>query len=256
MEPAYGSYEYLMREVGAILGYGRDYDSWSHEKRGVANAVVQRGVRDFYNPVPLEGEKYAHAWSFLSPVRQLTTVADTWKYDLPKDFAMLDGPITFEIDQDVITTDIRIVSEYEIRRKQIDSDTTGVPTMAAVVPGDVPGRWKLFFWVTPDDAYTLEYRCQLNPPDLSVEDPMPYGGVEHVRTVLESCLKCAEEEKSVRGGVHAEQFMQRLAASVSHDRKVVCPRVMKRAQGWGTQRHYGEELYIMPPVEYDGTEWD
>jgi len=254
---AYGSYEYLMREVGAVLGYGRNADTWSHEQRGTANAVVQRGVRDFYSPVPLEGEKYAHQWSFLSPVRQLTTVSGTYKYTLPADFAMLDGPITFEPDQSVLYEPIRVVSDYEVRRRQQESDYTGRPTLAALVPSELPGRTELHFWTTPDDEYVLEYRCQVSPVDLSETNPMPYGGKTHAAAIIESCLKTAVDEKHVRGGTHGEQYKQRLAASVSHDRKVMCPRTLGRGVMSDGRDHgfYSRELDV-DVTTYDGVEWD
>lgn len=253
----YGTYGYLLQEVGAILGYGRNYDTWNREKRGIADAVIQRGVRAFYTPVPLPGEKYGHEWSFLRPIRQLVTVADTWQYDLPKDFAMLDGPITFAADQSILYQPIAVVPEFEVRKRQQETATTGRPTLAAVVAKGEPGIYQIHFWTTPDDEYTLEYPCKINPLELSEENPWPYGGTQHMQTVLESCLKCAEEEKQVARGQHADEFVTRLAASVSHDRKLMCPRSLglnrdrSRILNAGDRRELDQEI-----VTYAGTEWD
>lgn len=257
VEYAYGSYDYLMREVGALLGYGRNTDTWSHEQRGVADAVVQRGVRAFYTPVPLPGEKSAHEWSFLRPVKQLTTVASTYKYDLPPDFAMLDGPITYKPDQTVFYQTIDVVSELVIRERQVDTSTTGRPTLAAIIPSALPRRYEIHFWVTPDAAYVLEFPCQVNPQDLSAENQYPYGGVEHSQTILESCLAVAEEEKAVRGGPHSGQYMQRLAASVSHDRKLMCPRSIGRNTDRADYSYRLDRREIDQDVTlYQSQEWD
>lgn len=255
VEYQYGSYEHLLSEVGAVLGYGRNIDAWSREKRGTANACVQQGVRNFYAPVPLENEKYAHEWSFLRPIRQLTTVASTYIYELPSDFAALDGPITFEPDQSVLYQPIAVVGEYEVRRRQQDTITTGRPTIAAIVPSSNPGRYEIHFWVTPDAAYTLEYRCQVNPLDLSEANQFTHGGTAHVQTVLASCLRAAEEEKQVSQGPHAKEFARRLAASISSDRRLMCPRSI------GTNRDRSEDTYDRRELDaevvtYEGSEWD
>jgi hypothetical protein len=251
----YGSYEHLLSETGAVLGYGRNIDSWTREKRGTANACVQQGIRSFYAPVPLEGEKYAHEWSFLRPRRQLTTVESTYVYVLPPDFAALDGPITFTPDQSVLYDPIQVVSEYELRRRQQETDTTGRPTIAALVTSAIPGRYELHFWLTPDDAYVLDYVCQINPVDLSESNPLPHGGLVHVQTILEACLKAAEEEKQVASGPHAREYVRRLAASISADRKLMCPRSI------GRNRDRSEDTYDRRAVDadvvlYAGSEWD
>lgn len=255
VKQGYGSYGYFLQEVGAILGYGRNFDTWNREKQGVADAVIQRGVRAFYTPVPLEGETYGHEWSFLRPVRQLVTEADVYQYDLPADFAMLDGPITFAADQSILYQPIQVVSEYEVRKRQQDTDTTGRPTLAALVPKEARG-WQIHFWVTPDSAYTLDYVCKINPLELSEANPWPYGGTEHAQTILESCLKCAEEEKQVAQGQHAGEFLKRLAASVSQDRRRMCPRSLglnrDRSGCWYKDKRELDTAITM----YDSQEWE
>lgn len=253
--PKYGSYDYLMAEVGAVLGHGRNVGTWSKEQQGVANAVVQRGVREFYAPAPLPGKEQAHEWSFLRPIRQLTLESGTYKYDLPKDFAMLEGPLTFEPDQSTLYQPIRIVAEYEIRKRQQDTTTSGRPTIAALVAQPDGEGYQLWFWTTPDDSYTLEYVCQINPLDLSDENQMPYGGTVHYQTILEACLWKAEEEKQVAEGLHARAYEKRLAASISHDQRLMCPRSVGKNSARGSYRYDRRQL-DMDVVTYDGSEWD
>lgn len=234
----YGSYAYLMREVGSLMGYGRNSDAWTPEKRSIADGIVQRGVRSFYVPTVLPGDKYAHEWSFLRPVRTLVTVASQYMYDLPEDFAMLDGPITFAPDQSVLYQPIEVVGEYVVRQRQQETTWTGRPTLAALVPVAAPGRYQIHFWVTPDIAYTLYYRSRINPRDLSEANPTPYGGMVHVQTILEACLLEAELEKGVKESPRKGRFIERLQASVSHDRKLKSPPAMGRPY-----EHYEVDSY-------------
>lgn len=224
----YGSYQYLMRHVGRRLGYGGNQDAWTREQREVADAVVQRGVRRFYTPQPLEGETYAHEWSFLRPIRPIVTVANQYAYDLPADFAMLDGPMTFAPDQSVLYQPIELVSIYEVNRRRQETSSTGRPTLVALVAGETPRSYQIHFWLTPDTAYTIWYPSKVSPLDLSDDNPMPFGGNEHAQTILEACLAEAEVERGVKESVHEPRFKERLFASVSHDRKVGSPPTLGR----------------------------
>jgi hypothetical protein len=68
------TYDELHDEVGRALGYGRD-------ATGEANidvaACVKRGLRQFYTPEPLPGERVSHRWSFMRTVEGLDTYAST-----------------------------------------------------------------------------------------------------------------------------------------------------------------------------------
>ena len=68
------TYDELHDEVGRALGYGRD-------ATGDANvdvvACVKRGLRQFYTPEPLPGERVSHRWSFMRTVEGLDTYAPT-----------------------------------------------------------------------------------------------------------------------------------------------------------------------------------
>jgi len=213
----YGSYRYFLREAGRVLGYGRNFDTWAREQTENADAVVQRGVYRFYTPAPIDGRKYGHEWSFLQPVRTLTTVSGTYVYDLPTDFVSLNGPMTYPADQDLLYVTVELVSLYQINKRRIDSTSTGTPTMVALVPKDEPGRYEFHFWLTPDDAYSIQYPCRIRPLPLSDENPLPYGGEEHAQTILEACLAEAEVENGIKEPVHELRFQDKLRASVSHD---------------------------------------
>lgn len=70
----------IAREIGYVLSYGRDSSAWGVVGTPGTNffeidEVIQRGLRQFYNPPMLEGEQTAHEWTFLRPTTTLTTTA-------------------------------------------------------------------------------------------------------------------------------------------------------------------------------------
>ena len=251
----YGSFAYLKREVGGLLGFGRNEDAWSHEQRGIAEAVVQRGVRNFYTPPPLSGEKYAHEWSFLRPLHTLTTSADDYDYDLGSDFVMFEGPMTFARDETVLYDPIEVISEFQLRQLQQDSSSTGQPSKAATRAKASDGGYEVLLWPTPDAEYNIEYRAKVNPSAMSSPTDVPYGGEQHCQTVLESCLAEAEAEAG-KGELHRQRFLDRLTASVSLDRKVCSPEQLGYDSG-GRERFISGDLHDMDAnlVTYNGVTW-
>lgn len=57
----------LRQEVQRYLGYGRltTMANLTEDQRGDVISVINRGFRQFYNPMPLPGESSGHDWSFL-----------------------------------------------------------------------------------------------------------------------------------------------------------------------------------------------
>lgn len=216
----YGSYQYLMREVGGALEYGHDLAAWTHEQTGIVDSIVQRGVKAFYTPAVLPGDKYAHEWSFLRPVSSVVTVAGQYSYNLPADFAMLDGPMVFAPGDSALCQPIEYVAAYQVRVRLGDGLLTGRPEVVAIEPKLLDGlagtRYIMLLFPVPDGAYPINYRCRLHPRPLSDANPMPFGGDAHYETILLSCLALAKPDK-------ANEFLVRLKASVSHDRRFASP---------------------------------
>ena len=61
----------LEDEVGRALGYGRG--SLSGDTLEDVTVCIERGLRQFYTPEPLPGERVSHQWSFLRTVEGLDT---------------------------------------------------------------------------------------------------------------------------------------------------------------------------------------
>jgi hypothetical protein len=65
-------YDDLRKEIGAYLGFGRTTASWSTGQADTIASCLQSGLRQFYTPPVLQGEMYAHEWSFLRPQATMT----------------------------------------------------------------------------------------------------------------------------------------------------------------------------------------
>lgn len=65
----------LRQEIGYFLGYKRDADSWSDEENTDIDAILSKGLRQFYFPPRLSDDGSAHEWRFLKPVEDISTVA-------------------------------------------------------------------------------------------------------------------------------------------------------------------------------------
>jgi hypothetical protein len=148
-------------------------------------------------------------------------------YDLPTNFAMFDGPMTFSPDETILYGPIRMVSEYEVRSRLAENSVAGRPEIYAYrikTPSYTTGtRYEVLFYPTPDDGYTLYYRYKINPLAIDVTNELPLGGDVHGELFLESCLSSAEKTMNDGEGVHTKRFWECLAASVSHDRRVSSP---------------------------------
>ena len=67
----------IREEVQRYLGYGREssFDSLAENQKGDIVSIVNRGLRQFYNPTPLPNESSSHDWSFLRGEGAIQTVA-------------------------------------------------------------------------------------------------------------------------------------------------------------------------------------
>ncbi|GAF88318.1 unnamed protein product, partial [marine sediment metagenome] len=84
----YGTYLWLLREVGGALAFPHNYKTWDHDQRAKVDSIIQSGYMQMLHPVPLpvggdEKAQAAHQWSFITPVAELPVVAGQHAYDLP-----------------------------------------------------------------------------------------------------------------------------------------------------------------------------
>ncbi len=145
-------------------------------------------------------------------------------YDLPSDFAEIEGPFTYRPGTAVSWRPIRIVSIEQIHERRQWYDRTSYPRVAAVVPKafvkTVGQQWEVHFDPMPDAIYQLQYRYRVTPYNLDATDKYAMGGQVHAETIRASVMAAAETHNNDEQGVRWNTFMSRLSASIAHDQGV------------------------------------
>jgi hypothetical protein len=203
--------------VVTLAGTGAVFPSWvATGTLVIGGAYYTVATRDSNTQVTLDDTSVNEASG------SAYQLVPSYCYDLPTDFADLDGPITFEPGNSMLATPIQVVGENEIRAELAVSSTVGRPRLAALRPKAIDEttwtKYELLFYPVPDDAYVLTYRYKVNVQALSATNLYPPGGAVHAETVLESCLAIAEQQKDGKPGVHTSKYAERLSASISADR--------------------------------------
>lgn len=221
--------ECLRRDVGRFLGYDREPGSWTIEELEDVDGVIAEGLRQFYRPPRLPQERQAHQWSFLRPIGTLAIEADVDEYDLPADFADLDGDIYY-VQAEHMPFRIRTVHAgriLELRQRNEFANTSVHPRESAIVPIQPDGTanqiYRLMLWPKPGSAYTLKFRYYARQQMLTDDADVPLGGTEHAGTIRAACLSAAESFLDDERGVKYQDFLDQLAASIDFDRKANSP---------------------------------
>lgn len=67
-------YADLKRAVGRYLGFDGTASNWTDEENSIVDDIIDSGLRQFYIPPLLKGQRTHHEWSFLLPTEHFTTV--------------------------------------------------------------------------------------------------------------------------------------------------------------------------------------
>lgn len=240
-------------EYGSYMGWGQgpakgDLD-WDADQLRLINTDVKSGVRRFYHPPILPGEATSYSWSFLKPISEVTITSGSRTVDLPDDFGDFEGSLGISSTAGLIPYLIRLTGVALLYRQYEGiQGATGQPQYAAVEPirGTTPirgQRWRLVVWPEPDADYVIRGQYTINPDALTGDRPYVYGGAQHHETVLESVLAVAEQRRdNVAEGPHKMAFLERLAASISMDRRLQ-PEFLGRNRDrsdwmWGDDRRH------------------
>jgi len=225
--------------IGEHMGYGSNPEAWSASELAKVTEAVVQGKRCFLVPEPLEGEKHTHKWSFLCPVESLNLESGKYTYDLPVDFAGLNGPITFAPASHVIYPPLRIVGDYELRQRlQVSTTASSRPQRGSIrVKNSVneSTRWELVVWPVPDTSYEIQFQYRVSPERFDVN----HGGPDHFQTILEACKMCADSLMKKKSSPHRELFLQRLKASVSYDQQLSAPDEL----GYNSDPNYRSSMF-------------
>lgn len=156
------------------------------------------------------------------------TVVSDADFPLPDDFGGIEGRLTYTME--TRRGEIFLVGENLIREYRQGQSVTAAPRYAAIRPlfsdGTSGQRFEIMFWPKPDASYTLRYKYMVSPNDITDAAKWPLGGMFHADTILQSCLSIAELRVNDERGVQWQAFMERLAASVHHDRNQMTPETL------------------------------
>ena len=195
-----GAYSDFRSEIADFLGYGRDSSNWSTDQENSIKSCLKSGLRKFYHPPVLPGERLAHEWSFLNPVTTLDigpvsgTMSGVPTYDgsTYSTITATSGVFESRMDDAGNTTNITFDTsgnDYEIT--SYTSDTV------IVVSGDASGE-------TSGDTFSLTAQFVYDLPD-------DYGGInggftftsdtlyDTVRVVSEKQIRELMQGRTVNG---------------------------------------------------------
>ncbi len=210
----------LQQAVGWFLGFGSTVASYTTAQLVKVNLAIDSGLNWFYEP---EGET-THVWSFLTPIKPIAMLTDVANYDLPDDFGGIVGNVLYSADDSQWTEIKQTNASRILAMRQNGGSSSGPPQWIAdttiQTTGEVPTRYSLMVWPTPDADYTLQVPYRSNPYQLSTTAVYPMGGQPHAETLKESCLAAAEQKINGVFGIHTENFKRRLATSIKIDRKL------------------------------------
>jgi len=169
-------------------------------------------------------------------------------YDMPSDFADIEGPLIYAAGQSLLQSPIGRISEYELLRLLCFELLSGYPRKYALRPKPIDmtaaTAYEMLLSPTPDAAYTLYYHYRVAIPPLDNSNEIPPGGDAHGELYLQACLAAGEEKFHDGPGQYAQRFLDCLVASVSHDRRVACPDTQ------GFNRDPSDEMAAFDPEDH------
>jgi len=153
------------------------------------------------------------------------TLRHNGNYDLPDDFGGLEGDMVCAEGSN--KPNVRIIGEGKIRSLRAGATARTDPLYAAIRPKKqtvttTGQRFEIMFFPVPAVAKTLSYKM-LVLPELLVTTTIthPYGGAMHSETIIASCLAIAESQEDEIRGPKWQEFMDRLAASIQIDKRMI-----------------------------------
>lgn len=160
-------------------------------------------------------------WSFLKPVTQLTTIANTWVYQLPNDYIRLIR--TFQHDSDSGYPELEERSIDDILSMKACNDYSSYPEYFALRPSEYTKEtgqiWEVLFFPTPDSSYTLHYQYKMYPEKLEDDNDLPVGAFEYSDCIRQLCLAEAESNIEETSGTQEGKAAVSLAAAIMNDKK-------------------------------------
>lgn len=219
------TYDDLRARIGERLGYGYAKSNWSGtaQKVELVERILKSGLSRFADPVCVNGQE-KHMWSFLTPTLTIHLESGKYAYDLPSYFVSFESPLHPSPGSSDFYPTIEIIGADEVQRRLAMSDDQGAPSVAGVrVKHSQPiGQtvWELIIHPVPDATYDVKAATKINPTLPGADDAVPLGGQPHEQTLIEACLAECELFDEIPSNTHHIRFLECLASSISHDRRV------------------------------------
>jgi hypothetical protein len=173
--------------------------------------MVYRGYRNFLFPVDARTGK-RHIWSFLKQYATITTSGNQYKYSLPEDFGRIH--VDFRYGKSDGYSPLNKRDAGYILQERNWTDMTTNPEIYAIVPAQydptIGTTWDVWFYPTPDGAYTLHYFYLINPKKPENDTDKLIGGIEASEAILESCLAIVESQEDDMATSHHSQLATKL----------------------------------------------
>jgi len=240
----------LRREIGRSAGFDRDPTNWTPEQTIDVWDLLRNAINQVHRPPRLPGEYSAYQWSFLKPLLTLQIRPGVEDYDLPPDFAFLDGRLYF-VAQDRAVVELQRVNEGRIlerRQRTWTSSPQYYPQLFSIAIKQstrvTDQIYQLKIWPRPDANYTVQGRYHARMNFVEDDDQVPLGGQEHAELFRSSCMDKVEQMLDDDRGRRHDEFMEQLAASIDFDRKASAPATMGYNWDPGDRRDY--DLYGVP----------
>lgn len=214
-------YTTLKQEVAHFLGY--DAAALTAAQAAEIDRYIQSGLRQFYYPPAMEGVDVDFEWDFMRQDGSVTTTANTAEYVLPDGFGRFAGQLTFADPSWRQTVPVIPYGDL-LRMLKGRPDEKGRPLFAATMAQNAYGekgqKKKVYFFPTPDAAYTLKFACDADTGKIdAATKPFPLGGPMFAELVIESCLAIAEQKANDEIGAHTAKFQQLLVSMIQRNRK-------------------------------------
>lgn len=257
------TFQELEAFVGEFLGFGNGANfgdtAWPTRSQAKITKAVKAGIRMFYYPAPLPGDAASYDWSFIRQTRNLAFATGDTFVQLPDDFGGLEGPIHL-VDSNRILCSIEQTNEQRLDGFYSNfPDRTGGPEFCAIRQNSTTSqangqRAQLYIYPAADVDYTVQIFYYILPDALSTTFPYALGGATHAETIKTACLAAAELDQNYEKGVRYEQFIERMRASVSLDRRYKPQTFGYNADtGYNRGNRYGRwPGEVQVPITWDG----
>lgn len=220
------SFEDVNKKVSEFLGLG---SSPAGTTLTNMENLTYRGYRRFLTPFDLES-KSIYLWSFLKKKATLITEDGKADYLLPSDFVTLVSGFKFNAGEDKQNPE-RIEST-KLAGLRSTSSAEALPEYYSIITGAydkaIGQRYEVWFYKTPDTAYTYNYRYIFEPDKPFVTTDVFVGSILTDEVILQCAIAAAELQEDETAGVQEAKAAMMLSALIKYDSSFAPDSILER----------------------------